>query len=262
MDPTTAIIVDGKQIFDLLSAWVWPLLRIGAVLMVMPLIGSRVVPRRVRFVFAVGLTIALAPLLPTTTMPEPLSSAWIVAAFSEMVAGIAIGVLLQLAFEVTSVAGELMAQGMGLSFAQMTNPLSGGSGAVMGQLLLVVAGLMFFTNDLHLALIQLLADSFTSLPAGQAPSPAAAAPILFGFLGRVFLVGVQLALPLLVGVLVVNIVFGVLSRTAPALNPIQVGLPATLFVGIALLIVVLPSVAGPFVALVHEALMISAEWVR
>jgi flagellar biosynthetic protein FliR len=262
VDAPTAIVLDGQRIFDLLSSWLWPLLRIGAALMVMPLIGARIVPRRVRFVFAVGLTIALAPLLPPASMPEPLSAAWVAAAVRELAAGIVIGLLLQLAFEVTNVAGELMAQGMGLAFAQMTNPLSGGSGAVMGQMLLVVAGLLFFTTDLHLALVQLLADSFAAVPPGTAPTPTLAAPMLLDFMGRVLLVGVQLALPLLVAMLVVNLVFGVLSRTAPALNPIQVGLPATLFAGIALLIVVVPSMAGPFVSLVREALAASAGWLR
>ena len=257
-----AIIVDGQQVFALLSGWLWPFLRIGAALMVMPLIGAAVVPRRVRFVFAVALTLALAPLLPEAAMPEPLSAAWVAAALRELVTGIAIGFVLQLAFEATAVAGELIAQGMGLSFAQMANPLSGVAGPLMGQLLLVVGGLLFFTAGLHLALIELLAESFRTLPAGQAPGVAAIAPVLLAFMGRVLLVGVQLALPLVVAMLVINLVFGVLGRTAPALNPLQVGLPATLFAGIALLIVVLPSMATPFIELVREALAAGTGWLR
>lgn len=257
-----SIIVDGQRVFDLLAAAMWPFLRIGAALMVMPMIGSAVVPRRVRFILAVGLTFALAPLLPVAQMPEPLSAAWVAAAVRELVAGIAIGLLLQLAFEATAVAGELIAQGMGLAFAQMANPLSGVTGPLMGQMLLIVGGLLFFSSGLHLALVELLADSFRVVPAGTAPGVAVIAPVLLEFMGRVLLVGVTLALPLVVAMLVINLVFGVLGRTAPALNPLQAGLPATLFAGLALLVVVLPAMAEPFVALVREALGAAAAWTR
>jgi flagellar biosynthetic protein FliR len=257
-----SIVVDGQRIFDLLAAALWPFLRIGAALMVMPMIGSAVVPRRVRFVLAVGLTLALAPLLPVTQMPEPLSAAWVAAAVRELVAGIAIGLVLQLAFEATAVAGELIAQGMGLAFAQMANPLSGVTGPLMGQMLLIVGGLLFFTSGLHLALVELLVESFRLAPAGSAPGVDAIAPVLLEFMGRVLLVGVTLALPLVVAMLVINLVFGVLGRTAPALNPLQAGLPATLFAGLALLVAVLPAMAEPFLSLVREALGAAAGWMR
>jgi flagellar biosynthetic protein FliR len=257
-----AIVLDGQMLFGMLAELMWAFLRIGAVLMVMPLIGARVVPRRVRFVLAVALSMAIAPLVPIAPMPEPLSAAWVAAVIAELATGIAIGLLLQLAFEATTIAGELIAQGMGLAFAQMANPLSGGSGPLMGQLLLILGGLLFLAADLHLALIQLLADSFRSLPSGQASSAVALAPVLLEFMGRVFMVGVQLALPLIVAMLVINLVFGVLSRTAPALNPLQVGLPATLFAGILLLIVVLPSFATPFLRLVGDALATADAWLR
>lgn len=262
MSGPEAVIVDGQRIFDLLSAALWPFLRIGTVLMVMPLLGSAVVPRRVRFLLAAGLTLALAPLLPPSAMPEPLSADWFAAAAREVVAGVAIGLALQLAFEATAVAGELIAQGMGLAFAQMANPLSGVTGPLMSQLLLIVGGLLFFSTGLHLALVELLADSFNVVPAGSAPSPAAFAPELLGFMSRVLLVGAQLALPLVVAMLVINLVFGVLGRTAPALNPLQAGLPATLFAGLALLIVVVPAMAEPFLALVREALAAAAGWLH
>lgn len=257
-----AILIDGTQLFEQLLGWMWSFLRIGAALMVMPLIGAPVVPRRVRFVLAAALTLALAPLLPPATMPEPLSAAWVAAAVRELVTGIAIGLLLQLAFEATAVAGEVIAQGMGLAFAQMANPMSGSSGPLVGQFLLVFGGLLFFASDLHLAVVALLAESFRTLPAGEAHGAATVAPSLLEFMGRTLAVGVRLALPLLVAMLVVNLVFGVLSRAAPALNPLQVGMPATLFFGLLLLALVLPSLATPLMDLVREAMARAAELLR
>lgn len=262
MSGPEAIVIDGQGLFDLLTAALWPFLRLGTALMVMPLIGAAAVPRRVRFVLAATLTLAMAPLLPSSAVPEVFSADWFAAVAGELVVGIAIGLVLQLAFEATAIAGELIAQGMGLAFAQLANPLSGVSGPLMGQLLLIVAGLLFFANNLHLALIELFVESFRLLPVGRAPSAAQLAPALLSFMGEALLVGVRLALPLLVAMLVINLVFGVLGRTAPALNPLQAGLPATLLAGLVLLLIALPSMAGPLLELIGTALGIARDWLR
>jgi flagellar biosynthetic protein FliR len=260
MDGPVAIVLDGRQMLELLDAALWPFLRIGAALGIAPLIGSRMVPRRVRFLIAAALALMLAPLLPSGTPPELLTAEWYSAIARELVAGLALGFMLQLAFEATAVAGELISQGMGLSFAQMSDPIRGGSAAVVGQMLLVVGGLVFFAAGLHLSLVQLLAESFSVVPPGSAPALGSYGPDLVAFAGRTIALGVQLALPLVIALLVVNLVFGFLSRTAPALNPMAVGFPATLFVGLSLLVLVIPAFAVPFVELVREALGAAGAW--
>jgi len=64
MDAATQMAADGLQAFGMIGTVLWTMLRIGAVAMAMPMVGTRAVPSRVRVVLAGTLAIALAPLLP------------------------------------------------------------------------------------------------------------------------------------------------------------------------------------------------------
>jgi flagellar biosynthesis protein FliR len=105
---------------------------------------------------------------------------------------------------------------------------------------------LFFTTDTHLALIGLIVDSYRQMPVG---APIADPQTLLGavpaFVSHALVVGVQLALPIVIAMMVVNLAFGVLARAAPALNPISIGLPAALFVGLVLLVFIVPELLQP-----------------
>lgn len=236
MDSTTAVLLDGQQLFGFVEATVWTSLRIGAALMVSPLIGARVLPMQTRLALTLALSAVLAPLLP----PSPamaVDATTVLSVARELAIGVAIGFLLRLAFEAGTVAGELVAQGMGLAFAQMTDPLRGGmASGLVGQWFYIALGLLFFAFDGHLALIELIAATYQQAPVGvPLADPAALLSAPPRFLGTVLVAGVRIALPVMLTMLVVNLSFGVLARAAPALNPIQIGLPAALFVGLLLL---------------------------
>lgn len=252
MAAATALLLDGNQLFAQLQAALWVSLRVGAAVMASPLIGARLLPLRARLIVTLALAALLAPLQgPLPVMAVDALTVLNVA--RELALGVAIGFLLRLAFEAGAVAGELVAQGMGLSFAQMADPVRGGMAAgLVGQWFYIVFALLFFACDGHLALIELLARSYQQAPIGTplaAATALAAAPPQF-FL-TVLAAGVHLALPLMLTLLVVNLGFGVLSRAAPALNPIQIGLPAALFLGLALLGVLTGQLLAPVRELLH-----------
>jgi hypothetical protein len=92
--------VTDAQLLAWLAAWLWPFLRIGAFVMVAPVVGTRSVPARVRMVFALGLTVVLAPLIEPATLPavEILSAEGLVVACRQVIAGLAVGLVLRMVF--------------------------------------------------------------------------------------------------------------------------------------------------------------------
>lgn len=236
MNAATQMVIDGQQAFGLVNALMWVMLRTGAMLMAMPLIGTRAVPVRVRVILAGALSLALAPMLPSPPAQIAFDSVNVLTAARELAVGACIGFLLRLAFEAGALAGELISQGTGLAFAQMSDPLRGVNSGVVGQWFYLAFGLVFFTLNGHLALIALLVDSYHSLPIGTAlPDPQAVLQIAPAFFMQVLRAALSLALPVMVAMLAVNLAFGVLGRAAPALNPIQLGLPTALLLGLFLL---------------------------
>jgi len=246
MDAVTAMAVDGQQAFSIIVNVLWAMLRIGALLMALPLIGTHAVPKRVRVLLAGVLALAIAPLLPQPPHWNGLDAVLVLDIVREITLGVLMGLTVRLAFEAGALAGTLIATGSGLAFAQMSDPLRGVSSNVVGQWFYLAFGLVFFASDGHLAVIGLLVDSYHQLPIGTSLSDPAAAPAAaLAVFPAVLSTGVSLALPVMVALLAVNLAFGVLARAAPALNPIQLGLPVSVLLGLLLLMIVTGELTPP-----------------
>lgn len=253
MDAVTQIVVDGERAFGMIGTLLWTALRVGALLMAMPLIGTRAISVRIRVMAALTLSLALAPLLPPPPEWRGFDAATVLSIARELAVGAAMGFMLRLVFEAGALAGELISQGTGLAFAQMSDPLRGVNSGVIGQWFYLAFGLLFFAANGHLAMVALLVRSYEALPIGTAlPDAAATLSIAPEFFALVLRGAATLALPVIVAMLAVNLAFGVLSRAAPALNPIQLGLPVSVLLGL-FLIAVLAGELGPPVQRLFDA---------
>lgn len=253
MDAATQMAIDGQQAFGMIGTLLWTALRVGALLMAMPLIGTRAIPARIRVMAALVISMALAPLLPAPPAFSGFDAATVLSIARELAVGAAMGFMLRLVFEAGALAGELISQGTGLSFAQMSDPLRGVQSGVISQWFYLAFGLLFFAANGHLALIALLVRSYEALPIGTAlPDVRATLQVAPEFFSLVLRGAVTLALPVMVAMLAINLAFGVLSRAAPALNPIQLGLPISVLVGL-FLIAMLAGEMGPPVQRLYDA---------
>lgn len=261
MDPATAMVIDGQQAFGMIGTIMWTMLRIGAMLMAMPLIGTRAVPVRVRVLLAGGLAMAIAPMLPPPPQSSGLDAATVIGVARELALGVAMGFVLRLVFEAGALAGELVSQGMGLAFAQMNDPLRGTSSAVVGQWFYIAFGLLFFAADGHLAMVALLVRSYQALPVAAAwPDTGASLGVVIELFSLVLRGGLTLALPVMVALLATNLAFGVLARAAPQLNPIQLGLPVAVLSGLFLLAMLAGELAAPVQQLFDTAFASGARF--
>ena len=246
MDSATQMVIDGQQAFAMVGAILWTMLRIGAMLLVMPLVGSRAVPVRIRVVLAAALGMALAPILPPVPDWNGFDAAVVLSVARELAVGASMGFMLRLIFEAGAMAGELISQSTGLGFAQMADPLRGVNSAVIGQWFYLVFGMLFFTANGHLAVVQLLVDSYKALPVGTAlPDVQAMVSVAPDFFMTMMRGAVMLALPMMVAMLAVNLAFGALAKAAPALNPVQLGLPVAVLLGLALLTALIGEMGPP-----------------
>ena len=217
-----------------LEAWVaqafFPFARIGACLMVAPVFGARFVPARTRIVLAVALTALVVPLLPAPGI-APFSAQGFVVVAQQLLIGVALGFALQVVFDALGLAGQLLANSMGLSFAFNVDPLRGSSTAALGQLYIILATLVFLALGGHLAIIQVLVDGLHAMPIGTGlDRDGIWALVLWG--GTLFSGAISIALPGVTALLIVNLAFGVVSRAAPALNLFAVGFPIALIIGL------------------------------
>lgn len=210
--------------------------RVGGVLLAAPLFGHGSVPVRVRVLLAAVLAWALSALAPGTLPPnveEP--AALMVAVGVEVCAGLALGLAAQFIFWAVQFAGEVIGFQMGLSMAQIYNPVEGGYANPLGRLLNLSFLLIFLLIDGHHHVLQALVASFEVVPLAQA-KVAAAGPLLLGWMSALFSTALRLAAPFLVTILLVDAALGVFARVVPQADLFSMGLPLKLAVGLGMMV--------------------------
>ena len=228
------MVFSEQEIYRFILQYFLPFVRIAAMFIVMPVISSRIVPARIRLVLALLITVISVPLLPSLPVFSGFSFSLLIVIFQEMVIGLTIGFLFQIAFQVFVLSGQFMAMKMGLGFASMNDPTNGVQTTVLSQFFLMLVTLSFVTVDGHLLLIKTIVESFNSLPLGHSVLDANVFIQISSLGSWMFLSALVFALPVLTSLLLVNIAFGVMSRASPQLNIFAVGFPFTLLSGLLL----------------------------
>lgn len=220
----------------------WPFLRIGAMLLAVPILSIDAVTVRIRVLFTLVLTAFVYPLVDWPVI-DPVSAAGLFEIFNQILIGVFMGLFLQIVTASVVLGGQAIANSMGLSMATMVDP-GLGSVPLVSQFLLILATLIFLGVGGHILLIGILLMSFETFPVGVAFIGQAQFGDFIEWSSMIFLGGVLIALPVLVALLLVNIGVGIVSRAAPSLNIFAVGFPVFFLTGYAVLIISLPGIGA------------------
>ena len=235
------------------SLW-WPSLRVGGFVATAPLASEKTIPNRVKVVLTLTLTVLLAPFAPVPASLSIFSGAGVLTSVQEMLIGAAIGLVMELAFEALSFAGQTVSMTMGLGFATLIDPQRGADVPVVGQVFMIMGTLFYLAINGHLMLLGALANSFQTLPIGAAniDQNFLLAVALWG--ARIFETGLLVALPAVIALVIVNLALGVVTRAAPQMNLFGIGFTITLLCGLFVLIVGLDGVMTGISGLIETAL--------
>ncbi len=251
--------VNAAQASAFVASLLWPFMRISAMLMAIPVVGTRLVSVRIRVVLAMSIAFLVMPLLPDVPALDPLSVEGLLVSAQQVLIGLAMGFILQLVMAALTIAGEAVAMTMGLGFASMVDPANGVNVPVLSQFFLIMGTLMFLALGGHLMIIQLVVSSFQTLPIGSEGLDRTGLWSLIVFSSQMFIGAVWVALPALISILVITLAMGIMTRAAPQLNIFSVGFPVTMLMGFIILMLVLPSVLPRFNQLLLDGMRASQQ---
>lgn len=237
------MIVSATEITALIGAYLWPLFRVAGMVATAPVFGTRSVPPRVKVISTLAITAVLVPILPVPTV-DVLSPLAILIIAQQIMIGIIIGFSVQLVFSAVITGGQIVAMQMGLGFSLMVDPQNGAQSPVLSQFYIVFVMLVYLAINGHLVLIEILAESFKTMPISAQGLVANDFMQVVKWGTNIFAGGMAIALPAIASLLVVNISFGVMTRSAPQLNIFAIGFPITMLIGFSLVMITLPNV-GP-----------------
>lgn len=229
-------------------------LRVGFAMMVLPVLGERMVPARVRLMVAIAMTIIVAPgVLDSITIPIASLGTLALCVATESVSGLAIGLSLRLFVLALQTAGSIAAQSTSLS------QLFGGSASdplpAVGHILVVAGMALLVMTGLHVKAAAYFIYSYQLLPLADFPDGATLSNWGQAHINEIFGLAFTLAAPFVIMSMLYNITLGVINKAMPQLMVAFVGAPVITFGAIALLFVTAPVLLTVWVAALDHFLM-------
>ena len=223
--------------------------RVGGFFMTAPALGDFTLSPRIRLAAALAVSAAMAPVAakayPAWASGGGLPTMTIIV-FGEILAGVFLGLTARVFMSALNVAGQIMAFQMGLALAQIFDPTQELQGAIVGGFLAILGTTMIFATDLHHLLLAALADSYFLLTPGTLPNMGDMSDVLVTTLSNAFSLGLRLSAPFVLFGLVFYIGAGVLNRLMPQAQVFFMLMPANLFIGIMLLMLMTGLVMSTF----------------
>jgi flagellar biosynthetic protein FliR len=207
------------------------LVRPGMLVVATPFLGLVGAPAMLR----VGLTVLIAILLaPVVQVPAVTSASMLAGVIAREVAiGLAIAFAIRILVFGAEFAGHFAGYSVGLSMGSLIDPQSGVRNSTLAILYGNVAVLAIFATNAHHFLLQAVVSSYAALPIGVGAGVSASlGGQVATMLGLVFVIGVRIAAPVVIVLLVLEVAFGLVARVAPALNVMMAGAPIRLAIGL------------------------------
>ena len=98
--------------------------------------------------------------------------------------------------------------------------------------------LIMLCSNMHYFILSALSDSFQLIPLGNVTIDTGALyDTMVQYIADYFIISVRIALPVMIATMLLNVVLGVLAKTAPQMNMFVIGMQLKIFVGFAVLFV-------------------------
>jgi flagellar biosynthetic protein FliR len=215
--------------------------RFGALFMATPIFAHKNIPMNIKFSMAFFFSIVFYSSMPPLAIEINIQSLFI-AILGELLFGLTVGVILQLAYNVITYAGGIISFMMGFSMATAIDPQSGISMPIVSQFLSLMALMILFVIDMHHWIIIYISDSLSAIPLGGFMITANMYSYILGAVSNMFQVGFMIAFPIIALSLLVDVIFGMLMKTMPQFNLLVIGIPIKITVSFVVLIAIFTSI--------------------
>ncbi len=205
-----------------------------------PIFGRRNIPGIVKVGLAMGIALSATYDLLYVSVVDYNAMEMMLSMFKEFAVGFTMGFVVHLFLSIFHIGGGVMDLQMGLSMASLYDPTTNSQISITGNILTAMFTLLFFITNSHMTLLAIAVKSFDAIPIGfEAISPEIGIFIieLFGF---ILVYAVQLALPVIVTQIIVEVAVGILMRVVPNINVFVVNLQVKLAVGIIVILSIIP----------------------
>lgn len=218
----------------LVAAVMFAGVRIGGLMLFAPFFSSGSIPLQVKAGLTVALTALLYPVYGAVRL-ETSALAWVQVLTGEAVVGLLLGLTLQFIMEAAQMAGQFLGVQAGFSLVTILDPQTQADTPVISTFTQLLALLIFLELNVHHWLLRALAASFVYLPPGSVILNLKVTTSLLQAAGAIWLVGLQIAAPVVVATLLIDVTLGFLAKSSPQIPILFLGLSIKTVVALTIL---------------------------
>ena len=232
--------------------WLLVFVRASAFLSILPIFTMLNIPVQVRVAFAAMLAILIAPILPHFSLSQLGLFGWIGLFTKEVISGLVIGFVARMVFFASDFAGQLASNEMGLNLASIFDPVNARPTQAPGMVMFLLTCVLMMSLDMHHWLLTGFQYTYTLLPIGGAQLREALFTNILAHTSRVFLVGIQIAGPLIAASFLAMLLLGFLGRLVPQMNVFAESFAVRLACGLAVFALTLEISAQHILNYLHQ----------
>lgn len=240
------MVVELDTVNQFLADMLMPFMRISGLFVSMIGLSAKSIPPQVSALLAIMLTLIIMPVVPPSPVDDLVNLGTFLLGAQQLLIGIAIGFVSMMVLNTFVLAGQIIAMQTGLGFASIVDPVNGINVPAVGQFYLILATLLFWTLDGHLAMIQMIVMSFHAFPIGEAWWTGEQFREIAHWGGWMFVSAITLSLAPIVSLLIVNLAFGVMTKAAPQLNIFSIGFSIAQIMGLLIIWITLGNFTAHF----------------
>ena len=224
-------------IFDLnpteYQKFLFVLLRVGAMIMYIPILGSAQVPARIKIGLILFISIAVFPIVRDTPMHDPTGLfELVISLFSEITIGLAVAYSARLLFTAVQIAGTIVDFQMGFGVVNVIDPQTETQVSVTAQFQNILTILFFLALDAHHIILGAIVESFFIINPSQINFSTFTPEIMLILFKATFITAVKIAAPIMAILFFISVGLGLVARTVPQMNVFIIGFPLQIGVGL------------------------------
>ena len=229
------------ELYTYLPTFLLVFARVASFFATMPLFSYRNVPN----VHKIGFAFFISWLMFFSLDPKPLDidGTYMMLLIKEVLVGLLIGLVAFIIMSAIQIAGGFIDFQMGFAIANVIDPQTGAQSPLMGQYLYTIALFFLLAVNGHHLLLDGIFYSYRFIPLDHliAFENGQIAEQVVRLFQAMFVIALQMAIPIVGCLFLVDVALGIVARTVPQMNIFVIGLPVKIIVSFVLFVVVFSS---------------------
>jgi len=229
--------------------------RVGGLFVLAPGFSSAMIPGRIKLMLAMALSLAMLPIaVHGQTVPLDAGD-YVMLMLKEIGVGLIFAFPMALVGAAVQAGASLLDTLIGFSFSSILDPVNNQQTAILGQFYSLFAVLVLLMSGGDQIMIEGIGASYRALPITAFPHIGALTVGSLAAFAQVWVIGLEIAAPVLVALVITDAAIGLVSRAVPQMNVFVVGLPAKILVGMTVIAATLPFVSNQVQGALQHSVM-------